>query len=80
VWSYYRHPIEGSVTPRLPQGWQAKPGPQAFKVEPGKFQRFVFAVAIPADAPDGVHEVGGQTSYRGATVPEIHPQRVRVTR
>ena len=80
VWNYYRHLVEGSVRPRLPQGWQATPGPQAFKVEPGKFQRFVFTVNIHADAPDGVREVGGQTDYRGVQVPEIHAQRVRVTR
>ena len=79
VWDYYRHGIEGVVSPRLPNGWKAAPESAPYAVEPGKFQRFVFTVAIPADAI-GLCPVGAKTIYQGQLVNELHTQRVRVAK
>jgi len=78
VWNYYRHPISGEVSPRPPDGWTATPGPAAYSVPPGEFQRFTFTVSIPADAKPGVYTVGGTTAWQNRAAEEIHTQRVKV--
>lgn len=76
--NYYHHRIDGSVTPRAPDSWQASPTSANYSVEPGKWQRFLFNVSIPTDAKKGVISVGGQTPYSGATVQELHPGRINL--
>ena len=78
VYDYFRHNFSGTLTPRLPAGWQASPASAAYSVEPGQLQRFKFTVTIPADAKPGIIPVGGQTTYNGATVQELHPQRIQL--
>jgi hypothetical protein len=80
VWNYYRHPIEGSVAPRLPAGWKASPERSDYRLEPGRFHRRPFRVTIPPTAPAAEYEIGGKTRYRGHPVEEIHTHRVRVVR
>jgi len=79
VWNFYRHALSGTLSPRLPQGWTSATPDAAFNVEPGKFARFVFSVRVAADAKADLFSIGGKTLYRGQTVTEIHPQRVRVS-
>ena len=78
VWDEYRHPIEGVLRPRLPEGWTADRAEIPFDVKPGEFQRTLLTVTIAAGARGGLYTVGGQTVYRGQTVQEIHPERIRV--
>jgi len=78
VWDFYKHPINGTVAPRLPDGWKAAPAKADYRVQPGDFQRFTFAVTIPADAKPGIHLVGGLTAYEDQPITEIHTQRVNV--
>ena len=78
VWNYYRHPISGTVSPRLPEGWKASQGAVDFSLEPGRFGRALVTVTIPADAKPSVYTVGGQTHYQGQPVKEIHAQRISV--
>jgi NPCBM-associated, NEW3 domain of alpha-galactosidase len=79
VLDYYRHPITGTLTPRLPDGWTASPASASYGVEPGKWQRFNFKVTIPGDAEAGtLVNVGAQTAYQGATIQEIHPSRIQL--
>jgi hypothetical protein len=80
VWDYYRHPIEGTVTPRLPAGWTASPETTDYRLEPGCFHRQRFRVTIPSTASEGEYDVGGQTFYNARPVEEIHSHRVRVIR
>jgi hypothetical protein len=76
--NFYRHPISGMLTPRLPEGWTAKEGPMSYNLEPGKRQRFIFNVQVPADAKTGVYPVGGGTTFNGAQVVELHPSRIKL--
>jgi len=79
VWDFYRHPIKGTVSPRLPTGWKAVPESVPFSAEPGQFQCFIFTVTVPTDVKGGVQTVGGRTTYQGREISEIHAQRIRVT-
>jgi len=78
VWNYYRHVINGAVSPRLPAGWTVMPEQDSYAIPPGEFHRRVFRVTIPGSAAPGEFEVGGQTEYQRTLVPEIHRQRVRI--
>jgi len=79
VRDFYRHPIKGTVAPRLPGGWKATPAKADYSVQPAEFQRFMFTVTVPADAKPGIYPLGGQTGYQDQTIAEIHTQRVNVT-
>ncbi len=76
--NYYRHKIQGMLSPRLPEGWKASPGPVDYSLEPGAWQRFVFTVQIPQNAPPETYSVGGQTQYQGKQIKEIHASRVKL--
>ncbi len=78
VSNYYRHEIQGVLTPRLPEGWKATQGPVNYSLEPGDRQRFLFTVQIPESAPPNTYSVGGQTQYQGAQITEIHASRVKL--
>jgi alpha-galactosidase-like protein len=79
VSNYYRHPIQGVLSPRLPEGWKAAQGPTNYSLEPGRWQRFLFTIQIPETAKvEEIYEVGGQTLYGGSPVKEIHASRVKL--
>ena len=78
VSNYYRHKIEGTVAPRLPDGWKAVQGPASYSLEPGRWQRFVFTIQIPESAKPETYSVGGQTQYQGSEIKEIHASRVKL--
>jgi hypothetical protein len=78
VWNYYRHPIRGTVEPRLPEGWRTSSRSGQYRLEPGGRLRTLFQVTIPRDSRPGVSDVGGYATYRGARVEEIQTSRVRV--
>ena len=79
VSNYYRHTIQGVLSPRLPEGWKAAQGPTNYSLEPGRWQRFLFTIQIPETAKvEEIYEVGGQTLYGGSPVKEIHASRVKL--
>jgi hypothetical protein len=78
VWNYTRRRIAGNLEPRLPAGWTVAGGPQAYGVEPGKFQRFTVTVKVGDKTEPGVYAVGGRTTFSGQAIQEIHTQRVRI--
>ena len=79
VSNYYRHKIQGALSPRLPEGWKAAQGPVNYSLEPGRWQRFLFKVQIPDVAKaEETYSVGGQTLYQGSEVKEIHASRVKL--
>ena len=78
VYDYYQHPLNGTVVPRLPDGWQVTPSSATYSVAPGKLQRFMFTVTIPAEARPGIFSLGGETTCNGATVQELHAQRIKL--
>lgn len=78
VSNYYRHKIQGALSPRLPEGWKASPGPVNYSLEPGAWQRFVFTVQVPQNTPPETYSVGGQTQYQGNQIKEIHASRVKL--
>ncbi len=79
VWNFYRHPIQGEIVPRLPEGWTASMDKKTFSLQPGEFARILCEVEIPADAESGVYKIGGTAHYAGQEIPELHSQRVKVT-
>ena len=76
TWNFYSHPIEGVMTPRLPEGWTTAEGPLKFLLEPGRFVRHVFTVTIPASPARGTFSIGGTIRFGGQLLPEIHASRV----
>jgi hypothetical protein len=78
VSNYYRHQIQGVLTPRLPEGWKATQGPVNYSLEPGDRQRFLFTVQIPDNAQPNTYSVGGQTQHQGTQITEIHASRVKL--
>jgi NPCBM-associated, NEW3 domain of alpha-galactosidase len=79
VSNYYRHRIQGVLSPHLPDGWKATQGPVNYSLAPGQWQRFLFTVQIPDTArAEETYSVGGQTLYQGSEVKEIHASRVKL--
>lgn len=79
VSNYYRHRIQGVVSPRLPEGWKAAQAPTNYSIEPGRWQRFLFTIQISETAKvEETYDVGGQTLYGGSPVQEIHASRVKL--
>jgi hypothetical protein len=79
VSNYYRHSIQGVLSPRLPEGWKATQGPTNYSLGPGRWQRFLFTIQIPETATvEEAYEVGGQTLYGGSPVKELHAPRVKL--
>ena len=79
VSNYYRHKIQGVLSPRLPEGWKAAQGPTQYSLEPGRWQRFLFSIQVPETAKvEETYNVGGQTLYGGSPVQEIHASRVKL--
>ncbi len=79
VSNYYRHRIQGVLSPRLPEGWKVAQGPTNYSLEPGRWQRVLFTIQIPESAKvEEIYDVGGQTLYQGSPVKEIHASRVKL--
>ena len=80
LWNFYRHPIQATMAPKLPDGWTAVPAkPQdGSLLAPGKFARVLYTVTIPAGTKAGIYPIDGTTTYDGKTQSSVLPQRIQI--